>query len=355
MAPLFCVHSFAPENAVAPELVDQTYFNTPWTGVRRSNLPFALEPNKDTGELSYDNPDTVDYCPLCPWGSDEYGGPQDMGGGRCARTDLRNLRGYTTFVEPGLFVNRETQDQQFLWCRKPGADCYANPSTCMARPTECYNADGTAKTGYTPIQLRVAAGNTPRCTNHIGIFQGYQTVACRMRATGFGNTGTYLYAGTSSDTCAPWLEGGSMGIYRNDTGAGITIPYVRHWSWSPSNEMMYFSVYSQDATQAINLVNSVFDNRGNASPLPLFFETFPPGETFPGPSYNPGALNAVTFVYGDGNDYNIVPGNGRRRMGSSNRDFTVFTINWWQTGAKLTPGKYKPKLMLGMTRVEERM
>lgn len=146
-----------------------------------------------------------------------------------------------------------------------------------------------------------------------------------------------------------------MGIYRNDTGAGITIPYVRHWSWSASNDLMYFSVYSQDATEAINLVNSVFSNTGSATPLSLFFETFPPGETFPGPSYNPGALNAVTFVYGDGNDYNIVPGNGRRRMGSSNRDFTVFTINWWQTGAKLTPGKYKPKLMLGMTSVEERM
>eukprot|EP00574_Skeletonema_japonicum_P013027 CAMPEP_0201715774 /NCGR_PEP_ID=MMETSP0593-20130828/1885_1 /ASSEMBLY_ACC=CAM_ASM_000672 /TAXON_ID=267983 /ORGANISM="Skeletonema japonicum, Strain CCMP2506" /LENGTH=758 /DNA_ID=CAMNT_0048205371 /DNA_START=26 /DNA_END=2299 /DNA_ORIENTATION=+ len=334
------VHNFAPENAVAPELTDQTYFNLPWSGVRRSNLPFALEPNKDTGELSYDDPDTVDYCPLCPWGNDEVGGPQDMGGGRCSRVDLRYLRGYTTFVEPGLFVNRETQDQQYLWCRKPGADgdCSASPSTCMATPTACYNEDGTVKPGYTPIQLRVAADSTPSCTSHIGIFEGYQTVKCKIRDLGFGNSRTYLYAGTSADTCAPWLEGGSMGIYREDTGAGITIPYVRHWSWSEKNELMYFSVYTQDQTEAINLVNSVFDNRGNASPLPLRFETFPPGETFPGPDYNPGALGAVTFVYGDGNDYDIVPGNGRRRMGSSNRDFTVFTMNWWQNGAKLTPG-----------------
>jgi hypothetical protein len=142
---------------------------------------------------------------------------------------------------------------------------------------------------------------------------------------------------------APWLQGGTMGIYREDTGAGITIPYVRHWSWSASNEYMYFSVYSQDLTESINLVNTVFDNRGNTThPLSLRFETFPPGETFPGPDYNPGALNAVTFVYGDGAEYGVtVPGAGRRRMGSSNRDYTVFTINWWQNGAKLTPGKYK--------------
>ena len=338
--PLSFIQSFAPENAVAPALVDQTYFNVPWTGVRRSNLPFALEPDRYTGELSYDDPDTVDYCPLCPWGQDAPGGEQDMGGGRCARTDLRNLRGYTSFVERGLFVNRETIDQQYLWCRKPNADCSTSADTCMARPSECYNADGTPKTGYTPITLQVNAGQTPNCQNHIGIFEGYQTLQCNMHPTGFGNTGAYLYAGTSSDSCAPWLEGGEMGIYREDTGAGITIPYVRHWSWSATNQKMYFSVYSQHLTGAINLVNSVFDNRLNTThPLQLRFETFPPGGTLPGPSYDPGALNAVTFVYGDGSDYNTVPGTGRRRMGSSSRDYTVFTINWWSSGAKLTPGK----------------
>jgi hypothetical protein len=142
---------------------------------------------------------------------------------------------------------------------------------------------------------------------------------------------------------APWLQGGTMGLYREDTGAGITIPYIRHWSWSPSNEYMYFSVYSQNLTEAQYLVNNMFDNRGNTThALSLRFETFPPGETFPGPSYDPGALNAVTFVYGDGDEYGVtVPGAGRRRMGSSSRDYTVFTINWWASGARLTPGKCK--------------
>ena len=110
---------------------------------------------------------------------------------------------------------------------------------------------------------------------------------------------------------------------------------------------VFFGVLAGPETEAVNLVNSVFDNTGNTThPLPLRFETFPPGETFPGPSYNPGALNAVTFVYGDGNDYNAVPGTGRRRMGSSSRDFSVFTTNWWSSGAKLTPGKCTLNLCL---------
>ena len=328
------IQSFAPENTVLPpELVDQTYFNTPWSGVRRSNLPFALEPDYASGALRYLNPDSVDYCPLCGWGSDDPGGPQDMGSGRCARDDLKNIGGYTTFVAPGLFVNRDTANQQFIWCRKPGADCSTDAAGCMARPTECYNENGTPKTGYTPIELRVAAGQTPSCTNHINVVEGYQTVQCKMHATGFGNCGTYLYAGkacciiseidhaytyllrltrvymylylsgSSSDVCAPWLNGGTMGLYREDTGEGITIPYVRHWSWGAGNsEWVYFSVDSLDetetATQIVNRVNSIFDNQGNTThPLPLRFEVFPPGESFPGQDYNPRTLDAVTFVY----------------------------------------------------------
>ena len=63
-----------------------------------------------------------------------------------------------------------------------------------------------------------------------------------------------------------------MGLYRNDTGAGIDIPYVRHWRWSPSNEYMYFSVYSQNLTEAINMVNNVFGNTGILNPSLLTFK-----------------------------------------------------------------------------------
>ena len=87
---------------------DLGYFNVPWSGVRRSNLPFVLEPNPVTGQLSFDDPDTVDYCPLCPWGNDEPGGPQDIGNGQCARDSLKNLKGFTTFTAPGLILNRNT-------------------------------------------------------------------------------------------------------------------------------------------------------------------------------------------------------------------------------------------------------
>ena len=334
------IHNFAPEGS-DPNKVDQTYFNLPWSGVRRSSLPFALEPNPSTGTLSYQDPDTVDYCPLCNWGNDAPGGPQ----GRCAREDLKNLGGYTTFVAPGLFVNRETGLQQYLWCRKPNnpdgsSSCSTSASTCMAQPSECYNGDGSVKEGYTPVKLEVAADSFPDCRDHVGIYEGYQTLKCKLHSVGFGSCGTYLYAGTSSDECAPWLSGGTMGLFREDNNQGINIPYIRHWSWGTADNWMYFSVYSQNLTEAVSLVNNMFDNRGNPNALPLLFKAFPPGATLPGQNYNPAALDSVTFVYGDGQEYGVtVPGAGRRRIGSSNRDYTVFTTNWWQYGAKLTPGK----------------
>lgn len=106
--PFPCTHlSFAPEGSSSVD-ADLGYFNVPWSGVRRSNLPFVLEPNPVTGQLSFDDPDTVDYCPLCPWGNDEPGGPQDIGNGQCARDSLKNLKGFTTFGSKGLFINRAT-------------------------------------------------------------------------------------------------------------------------------------------------------------------------------------------------------------------------------------------------------
>ncbi|KAL7428176.1 hypothetical protein ACHAXM_001314, partial [Skeletonema potamos] len=147
------LYNFAPVGS-SPTLTDQNYFNVPWSGVRPSNLPFALEPNPITGDLSYDDPDTVDYCPLCGWGNghDDPGGAQ----GRCARAKLQDLGGYTTFVGNGLYVNRPAEEQKpYLWCAKPGGCNSTNEATCMASPAECYNGDGSPKTGYTPVILEV--------------------------------------------------------------------------------------------------------------------------------------------------------------------------------------------------------
>lgn len=63
--------SFAAAGS-SPVAVDQHYFNLPWGGVRKSNLPYALEPEND-GSLNYDDPDSTSYVPLCMWGDDEPG------------------------------------------------------------------------------------------------------------------------------------------------------------------------------------------------------------------------------------------------------------------------------------------
>ena len=107
--------------------------NIPWSGVRPSNLPFALEPETD-GTLNYEDPSTVDYCPICAWGDDEPGGAQ----GRCARADLENLGGYTTFVGNGLLVDLPEVDQTpYLPCRKPGETCEGTNEDGSLKVTTC--------------------------------------------------------------------------------------------------------------------------------------------------------------------------------------------------------------------------
>ncbi len=220
----------------------------------------------------------------------------------------------------------------------------------MADANECYDlVDGSVKPGYTPLTLRILAGKTPNCQGHVGLSEGYMSVACRMRPKGFGATTPYLYANDSADECAPWLQDGQMRIVKEGTDDGISIPYVRHWSWSPNNEMMYFSVYSQDQTEAINIVNQAFDNSQGGTTMNLEFKVIPPpGSSSPGPDYNPAALDSFTFVNGDGQEYGttVLPGASRRRMGAANRDYTVYTINYWQAGAKLAPGELKSAVRL---------
>jgi hypothetical protein len=230
---IYLLHSFAPVGS-SPTLTDQNYFNVPWSGVRPSNLPFALEPNPITGDLSYDDPDTVDYCPLCGWGNghDDPGGAQ----GRCARANLQDLGGYTTFVGNGLYVNRPAEEQKpYLWCAKPGGCNSTNEATCMASPAECYNGDGSPKTGYTPVILEVPPGTNPGCQDR-GRYGETQELMCKMRRTGFGRSWPALSADAASDPCAPWVDG-KMGFYRADNNKGFEVAYVKHWSWRSHDQM----------------------------------------------------------------------------------------------------------------------
>lgn len=77
---------------MASNLVDQTYFNVGWGGVRSSKLPYSLEPTNDI--LSYGDVNNVDYLPLCGWGAEPEG--------RQSISNINGLGGYTTFVGEGL-------------------------------------------------------------------------------------------------------------------------------------------------------------------------------------------------------------------------------------------------------------
>eukprot|EP00986_Skeletonema_menzelii_P001282 scaffold338_cov155-Skeletonema_menzelii.AAC.16 len=325
------LYNFAP-TGTSPTIVDQNYFNLPWGGVRASTLPHALEPDATTGELSYEDPNTIDYCPLCPWGSDQAGGPQ----GRCAMDDLSNLGGYTSFVADGLYVNRPATDQKpYLWCRKPNMSCSGASSTCMADANDCYDEAGQPKPGYTPVVLEVPANSTPLCEDRGSFANGWE-LRCEMVRTGFGQTFPYLSPTTVTDPCAPWTES-SLGFYRADTNEGFEATFIRHWSFAPASPHVYFRVDANSFEAAKDMVHNVFDNTGNSQVLPINFQVTPPAISNVPADYNPGALPSVTFVSGDGVSA-LTPGKFRRRIGSSNRDYYIYTNNYYGGQALLEPG-----------------
>jgi hypothetical protein len=333
------IHNFAdPTSPLSTATnVDQTYFNVGWGGVRSSTLPFALEPNPTTGTLDYTDVNTVDYLPLCKWGDGDHDNPNNAAAGRGARADLKDLGGYSTFVQEGLLVNR-TIPKIELACRIASDPTCVNSTTCMVE--SCTEVDIT--NGYTRIELKVQPKSSPNCVFH-AIWNGLVSLQCNMRDTLFGRTNPSL---SSADPCAPWTN---VGFYNEDTGEGLDVAFVRHWSYSPNNRRTYFAVYVVDdgtvATRdaAAAMVNAIFNNGGNADPLSIAVRPTSNIEEVP-PSYDPASLNAFTFVYGDGAEYDNggLTGRTRRRVGSTvqgvgKRDYTVFTINWWD-GARLQPG-----------------
>lgn len=186
------------------------------------------------------------------------------------------------------------------------------------------------------------------------------SLACNLRdTTGFGQTKPYATGGAE---CAPWTSKSllrsntskfdeifdivteqidlsllwtDIGFYRPD-GQHMNIAYLRHWSWSATNKRVYFAVFSTDQTEAINMVNNFFDNRGNGSPMPIEVRPTSNIPQIP-PGYDPSTFDAFTYVYGDGLEYGSgasVEGRARRRVGATEqgvgyRDYTVFTVNWF--------------------------
>lgn len=209
-----------------------------------------------------------------------------------------------------------------------------------------------------------AQGNDSARNNYIKLY-------CNFHDTGFGRTTPYL---SGAGPCSPWSD---VGFFNTRTNEYVRVQFVRHWSWGRTDERTYFNVYMTDGNEAINLVNSIFNNTGYDDDLLIDVRPTSTNLTIPS-GYNPSTFNAFTFVYGEGKiacthliysqekvclliipllhytslfyidfyageDYTgdgSVPGYARRRIGSTTqgigtRDYTVFTINWLGGGATL--------------------
>merc|ERR1719356_1404311 len=123
-----------------------------------------------------------------------------------------------------------------------------------------------------------------------------------------------------------------MGLKNTLTGGVLEVAHIKHWSWRSQDEDVFLAIYETDVTKAINTVNAFFDNTGNSNQLPIEIVVTTNVENVP-IGYNPSNTeSAFTFVYGKGRDYKAfggsVDGFSRRRLGSTARDYTVFTVNW---------------------------
>ncbi|KAL9178843.1 hypothetical protein ACHAXT_003974 [Thalassiosira profunda] len=307
---------------------DYTYFNVGWSNVRTSTLPVALEPGArnvyaDTSSLAYEDPDTTDEVEVCTFGEDgrRDGGLSDAEFPEWAgeRTNIRWLGGYTAFVEDGFVTNLPPLP---LPCRKPaseGGNCAANPITCWVRT--CTD-EQVASEGYVRYRLRVAPNSSPKCAAHTPgdkPDKGYFGLQCDFADTGFGT----INAGINSFPCAP---GAGLSFLNTRTSYELPVAVIRNWSFD-SRPRVFFSVKADSAEDAIDLVNARFDNTDNAAELLIEAQGKRLAKSEP---YDPSALNAFTFVYGKGEAYETMEGEGRRRLGTGKRDYTVFTPNWWR-------------------------
>ena len=213
-------------------------------------------------------------------------------------------------------------------CRKQDTDpeC-SDPDTCMVG--SCTDEE-VAEGKRTRVELKIAAGQTPGCEYSSTLVNGYIQLKCKMRDSGFGNTGPYK---PNVDRCAPWTH---TGFKNTVTGEMLHVSYVRHWSRG-GNQYVYFAVFETDKDAAITLVNNMFDNTNGSDDLPIevWSASFFDSSSIP-TDYDPSTLSAFTFVYGEGDEYGAsIDGLSRRRIGSTqqgvgfpnSRDFTVFTVS----------------------------
>ena len=240
------------------------------------------------------------------------------------------------FATSGLLSNGATLPE--LPCRDNSISCSTNVGGCMV--TSCTDAQVAAGT-HTRVALRVKPGSNPSCSSHSFTYtrEGvtYPGMRCDLHDTGFGRN--------FANSCEPWAR---IGFKRLDTNAVLEVAYVKHWTWNSGDEDTFLAIYEEDAATARSTFNSFFDNTAetvNSLNIEVVLMTTPS----PPSGYNPGLTeSAFTYVYGRGEDYSQLPspnagdgsvqGSSRRRWGASDRDYTVFTVNWFGQ-SRLKPGQ----------------
>ena len=138
--------------------------------------------------LAYASPAATDNVDVCAWGS-----PEEI----AVIQDLKELGGYTAFVEQGLDI---VDDIGAL-------DPIELPTTCRtpdgATVSSCTDLQ-VADDGYVRFALKVAPGSNPNCFGHSAgndASRGYWGVQCYLSEGGFGNVNPQF--DTSSYPCRP--------------------------------------------------------------------------------------------------------------------------------------------------------
>ena len=299
------LQNFAPSGSVGSE-VNQNYFNFPWGGVRPSILPVAIEPDPSDGTFEIANPDLVDgIVPIHAWGSNEE---------VAAIKNMKELGGYTTFAS-GLYATPPEPEASPMPCSNPDPGCASDPINCMV--DSC--TDDQVSSGYTRVELVVPSGG-PRCAFHSNS-NGKVGLSCRLRETtnfgrNYGTSGTFAFTNTN-------------------TGESLKVIHIRHYTW-PFTDRVYFTVDHPNTDEgqlaAIAEVNDLF-SAGDGIAVTTPFPDPPPSS-----DYDSSQETSLTYVYGKGDEYGsggTVGGQGRRRLGASQRDFTVFTLNHYGGGATI--------------------
>lgn len=265
------------------------YFNTPWAGVRKSNLKDMLQaPNRNTVATIIE--------PINAWGFD------------LSLPQISTLGGYTIFAEDLPSTLPITYD---LPCSPAAGGSIVDCGTSGAIQ-------------YVPKR----SGSCIRSSMHSDR-DGQFVARCQMEGFNLG-----------------W-QGGSVELSffnRDLPNAGhLDVEKVLHWASPQSRTYFYF--YPTQIIKANG--DAIYPDDSTSAFMNALYEIFPTGATWSAENSDFGRPasenNGLAIVYGTDGSFRT-----RVRIGTSNRDYTVWTLN--PMSLRLNPGEtfyYRQYLISG--------